>query len=126
MGATGLDSRQLMEYMSENGGIAKIGKAETLETAKKLESEGLIENYGELGGNPVFRLTAKGILSLKGKGQHSLLKSALDKIQDYAQAFKESNSVGGKDITSGMKMGLGNEDEFNVAKVYAKDDKGES
>jgi len=73
-----MNQAQLLNYMKSNNMVAWIGKPDTLEAAKALESRGIVERIGEFEGKPYYRLSRKGEESLGLAPTSSIKMGAID------------------------------------------------
>ena len=128
-----MNPEEFLRYLADHKGEAYVGNPETLQVAKQMEENNLLDMVGQKDGKPYYRLTEKGILfisySLKRlPGQtdrHAKAKSTLrsigNAVDGYIQAFKAENPVGAEDIRRTMSIfgsdSKGSDDFFRLPDV---------
>ena len=114
---------EFARFISEHNGRAQVKTAKSLESARALEAEGIVEESGRIKDIVVFDLTPRGAAFIKyaekqlgtSKAKRTL-KSLMGAFQDYAQAYKQEHPVGMKDIANVAK-GFGSNEESEVGSM---------
>jgi hypothetical protein len=111
----------LMQYLTEHKGVVRVGNPDTLKSALQLVKEGIVEKYGIIEGQPLFRLTQKGVGMIvkpkSAKAKEAAVK-ILHAVQSYSDSFKEEHPAGLSELgrLGGMSFAGGTPDEWDATR----------